>query len=450
MPILPAPHLALRPNPLQSTATLLFGHGASDTCCAERLVQPAPVARPRRSTLADLDLHLHCSIIGTCLSTGELRKLVPRFQTHIDRQHASDLDIHHAAVGICCDRLPGWKDINKALDTRHLLVIKRFKAAPDEAALLALWRQAMASGEVPGAYWALMTHPCITPDLRATAYGDVHMLSHLVGAANRADIRRLVALEAKADELRQQNERQQERLRDQALRHGATTRQLEEEVRTLRAQSRQQQGTDELTALLAQARAELAACDGRVALHLARAEEAERKRAASDALTVSLQGELARVEAQAGDALADALAVERALTAALANDGNGTTLPPLDGHCIAYIGGRPGAVATLVRLVADAGGQLLVHDGGIEERQGTLVSTLARARTVVFPVDCISHAAMHTIKRSCEQTGARYYPVRSASVASMILLLQRVFAPASTATPAASAPPSSRFCLRHG
>ncbi|MEW7849711.1 DUF2325 domain-containing protein [Massilia aurea] len=448
MPILPAPHLALRPNPLLSTATMLFGHGPGDACCAEhpaQVAQPVPVARPRRSTLADLDLHLHCSIIGTCLSTGELRKLVPRFQPLIDRQHASDLDIHHAAVGICCDRSPGWKDINKALDTRHLLVIKRFKAAPDEAALLALWSQAMASGEVPGAYWALMTHPCVTPDARATAFGDVHMLSHLVGAANRADIRRLVALEAEADELRQQNERQQERLREQALRHGAATRRLEDEVRALRVQCRQQADTAELEAQLAQARGELAASASRVALHLARGDEAERKRTASDALVATLQGELARVGAQASAALADALAVERALTAALANDGSGTTLPPLAGQCIAYIGGRPGAVATLVRLVADAGGQLLVHDGGIEERQGTLVSTLARAQTVVFPVDCISHAAMHTIKRSCEQTGARYHPVRSASVASMILLLQRLFPQATMATP-----PSSRFCLRHG
>lgn len=449
MPTLPAPHHAPRLNPLQSTATMLFGHGPGDACCAERSVQPVPVARPRRSTLADLDTHLHCSIIGTCLSTGELRKLVPRFVAYIDRQHASDLDIHHAAVGLCCDGLPGWKDINKALDTRHLLAIKRFKAAQDEAALLALWRQAMAGGEVPGAYWALMTHPCVTPDARAAAFGDVHMLSHLVGAANRADIRRLVALETQAEELRQQNERQQERLRDQAQRHGDTMRALEDEVRALRAQCRQQPDTTELTEQLARVRAELATCDSRVALHLARSDEAERKRAASEALAATLQTELVRVEEQASAALADALAVERALTAALANDGNGTTLPPLDGCAIAYIGGRPGAVATLVRLVADAGGQLLVHDGGIEERHGTLVSTLTRAQTIVFPVDCISHAAMHTIKRTCEQTGAQYYPVRSASVASTILLLQRLF-PKTPPAAATATPAPSRFCLRHG
>ena len=445
MPTLPAPHPALRLKPLQSTTILLFGHGPTDAFCAERPARPEPAARPRRSTLADLDPHLHCSIIGTCLSTGELRKLVPRHLPQIDRQRASDLDIHHAAVGLCRDGLPGWKDINKALDSRHELVIKRFKGAPDESALLTLWRQAMANGEVPGAYWALMTHPLVTADARAAAFGDVHMLSHLVGAANRADIRRLVALEAGAEELRQHNERQQERLRQQALGHDAAIRALEEEVRTLRAQCRQQQDTASLAAQLTQLRSALAACDSRAALYLARSDEAERKRAASDALVATLQTGLVRAEEQASAALADALAVERALTAALANDGSGTTLPPLDGRCIAYIGGRPGTVATLVRLVADAGGQLLVHDGGIEERHGALVTTLARAQTIVFPVDCISHTAMHTIKRTCEQTGAHYHPVRSASVASVILLLQRLFAQPSMATP-----PASRFCLRHG
>lgn len=47
--------------------------------------------------LAELDSHLHCSVIGTCMTTSELRKPVPRFTT-LDRQRATDLEIHHEAV----------------------------------------------------------------------------------------------------------------------------------------------------------------------------------------------------------------------------------------------------------------------------------------------------------------------------------------------------------------
>lgn len=447
MPSLPAQHAPLRLKPAHPASAVLLGHAGGDACCAERPLPaiPATPFKPRRLTLADLALHLHCSIIGTCMSTGELRKLVPRFLPQIDRQRASDLEIHHAAVEMCCEGITGWKEINKALDTRHTLAIKRFKAATDERALLALWKQAMASGDIPGAYWALMTHPSQTQEVRNAAFGDVHMLSHLVGAANRADIRRLVALEEESQALKQTNERLQERLQEQAVRHAGELRQLREQAQALGAQCRQRQAPAELEAQLAAARSELAERDSRLALHIARCEVAERKRQECETQAATLQGALDRLQDDADAARADALALEQALSAALAEDGSGSTLPPLDGRCIAYVGGRPGAVATLARLVAAAGGQLLVHDGGVEERRGALATTLARAQTVVFPVDCISHSAMHAIKRSCEQTGAVYHPLRSSSVASFILLLQRLF-PQVEEAPAAA----SRFCLRHG
>jgi hypothetical protein len=208
---------ARRRGPVHGTA--LLRHAEGDACCAPLPAIPAPPARPQRATLAALDLHLPCSIVGTCLTTGELRKLVPRFAPHIDRKGATDLEIHHAAVALCCEVGPGRKEIIKALDARHALAIRKFKAAGDEDALRALWRGAMASGDIPGAYWALMTQPALGPDVRALAFGDVHMLSHLVGASNRADIRRLVALEEECQALREQNERQQGRLQDMGARH---------------------------------------------------------------------------------------------------------------------------------------------------------------------------------------------------------------------------------------
>lgn len=61
-----------------------------DGCC-----QPSAAdlrqAKTRRAKLSELDSHLHCSIIGTCLSTGELRRMIPKF-TDLDRHHASDLE----------------------------------------------------------------------------------------------------------------------------------------------------------------------------------------------------------------------------------------------------------------------------------------------------------------------------------------------------------------------
>lgn len=105
-------------------------------------------------------------MIGTCLPTAELRRLIPRYAPYLDRQHASDLEIHHAAVELCQDAGVVAKEVNKALDTRHALAIKQFKSAADDGQLRKLWSDVLASGQVPGAYWALMTHPQVSRELR--------------------------------------------------------------------------------------------------------------------------------------------------------------------------------------------------------------------------------------------------------------------------------------------
>ena len=76
-----------------------------------------------------------------------------------------------------------------------------------------LWEEARAKGEIPGAYWAVLTHPAAGEELVRDVFGAVHMLSHLVGAANRADIRRLADLEAANAALEEKVLRQQDQLR---------------------------------------------------------------------------------------------------------------------------------------------------------------------------------------------------------------------------------------------
>jgi len=160
----------------------------------------------RRSRLGDLDAYLHCSVIGTCLSTIELRRLMCGL---IDVEGASDLFVHHEAVRQVSLDATIARTLSKALDRRHEATLQRFARAADADELSALWRQALQQGDVPGAYWAVLTSRAATPELRQQVYGDVHMLSHLVGASNRADIRRLVALETENADLRERLERQQ-------------------------------------------------------------------------------------------------------------------------------------------------------------------------------------------------------------------------------------------------
>jgi hypothetical protein len=399
-----------------------------DACCTPP-ARPALPARPaQRSKLADLDANIHCSIIGTCLGTSELRKLIARHVPHLAHRDATDVELHHTAVNLSTEGGVVARELGKALDTRHALTIKTFRAADSERALKQLWQDAMAHGDVPGAYWALMTHPASTFDLRTVAFGDVHMLSHLVGASNRADLRRLALLEDDNARLKAQNASQQARI-------NALTAQLAaaiETVQAARSASHIIPAQDALLADVARLRAAVAERDGRLALHTARRNETEQKFGAQQAQQEDLRTALVASRTELDTARAELHALETTLAAAFEDGIDKPALPRLDGKRVLYVGGRPGATSVLARLVAAAGGELLVHDGGIEDRQGLLATMLPRADVVVFPIDCISHNAMHIAKQACARQQIGCHPLRTASVASFVALMQRLAAPVLT------------------
>src|SRR5262249_4797572 len=163
---------------------------ASQTVIAPEPNEPDAAADEsdgRRVRIWDLHTSLHCSIIGTCLTQHELRRLLRRLKVE-GVEAANDHDLHMLGLLLAGRPQEGAKLLQKTLDHTHRLAINRFAKAKNEAELLALWDAAMKSGDIPGAYWAVLTHPLSTNPLTRRVFGDVHMLSHLVGATNRADI----------------------------------------------------------------------------------------------------------------------------------------------------------------------------------------------------------------------------------------------------------------------
>src|SRR4051812_22580094 len=140
-------------------------------------------AAPRRTKIWEFSTNLHCSIIGTCLSTAELRQVLRKLGP--GAEGSSDHDLHATAVALAARRDDAGRQLNKVLDHRHKLAISQFGKVSSEAAVRILWREAVRRGEIPGAYWATLTHAQTTQALVREAFGEVHMLSHLVGAANR-------------------------------------------------------------------------------------------------------------------------------------------------------------------------------------------------------------------------------------------------------------------------
>ena len=64
------------------------------------------------------------------------------------------------------------------LDKKYRMHINRYAKAEDDETIRRLWKEDIERGNVPGAYWAVMTHPAISKDMLGEIYGQVHMMGH--------------------------------------------------------------------------------------------------------------------------------------------------------------------------------------------------------------------------------------------------------------------------------
>jgi hypothetical protein len=139
--------------------------------------------------------------------------------------------------------------------------------------------------------------------------------------------------------------------------------------------------------------------------------EAERALAAERAMSVAVRQDLDAAEQH---------------LAALARPQEGDAGVDFGGSALLYTGGRAHQIPLLKGLVERAGGNFLHHDGGIEHGAALLPALIGRADCVAFPIDCISHEAVATIKRLSRQSGRPYLPLRTASLACLAASLVRI------------------------
>ncbi|GAP34984.1 DUF2325 domain-containing protein [Piscinibacter sakaiensis] len=405
--------------------------GAADAADAG----PPPAATGSgRARLSQLDPHLHCSVIGTCLGTDELRRLMARF---IDVHGLGDLEVHHEAVMLASQGGRAARALHKALDQRHAATLHLFATVHGSEELRARWAEALQRGDVTGAYWALLTHRDVDASLRQLAFGDVHMLSHLAGSAHRADVRRMNGLAQENAELRERLGRSQQRsqalLAERDHRLATLGEALSHAQRRLADAALPEVEPGE-------AQDERLALAGQLALQVRRREQAERRWQSAEAERARLQDEvehlrrqlsrlaeeLERIEVH-GPALwgAPEAPVAGAVPPALGMERPpGVAQPPwraaLAGRRILYVGGRPSSSGAIRDLVLRHGGNFQRHDGGLEDRKGLLAAAVAAADLVMFPVDCVDHDSVATLKRACARSGTPFVALRSASITSFV------------------------------
>jgi len=371
---------------------------------------------PKRRKLWELDVHWHCSVIGTCISHDELRKLGQKCKAPAYEGRSADYKLHGFMVGNARYSQGVGRVLHKFLERKYARTIKTFAKAKTSQEVEELWLDAFERGYIPGPFWAVMTHQASSHELLAQVYGEVHMLSHLEGASNRADHREIADLKSTIaimqNDMQELNRSHRKAIdkRDHLI--GNLKRELSD------AQARASR-SDELEAMLLaeQEGHSVARLEKRIDCLTARVLQETDRADLSQARMLEM--ELKYKETCAALSYKDAriLELEQELLSleknACMKDQGCPGGEDLCGRCIAYIGGQTKQAAFFRDYVEKKNGQFLHHDGGLHDGQARLQSIVAQADAVMFPVTCVSHEATREIKRICAQQSKPFVPLRS-------------------------------------
>lgn len=395
--------------------------GPVDTAALSLGVDQRPLRppRPERPKIWELPKSCHCITLGTCLSLPELRKTAKRLGLFHGVETLTDYELHGAFVHAMSNRNRASGAVQKLLDANHAGAVRKASRCRSEEELSAFWDREVAEGNIAGAFWAVMSHTCLSGILEIRVFGEVHMMSHLCGASHRGDARARSQAEQQCAALAR-------RLEQANAGHQAALAARDREIERL---TRLVTGIEPFVREASTLRARVAELEAGsdAARHAERADDLSRQldlaRGRNDRLIAEV------------DRLASALAAAEARVADLADEASApcdaavcaSDCPfNLEGRCIAYIGGRPRTVSRMRDLVERCRGSLIHHDGGTEQSALSLDGVLNRADVVMFPVDCVSHTAVEKLKTICGRMNKTYRPLPSASYSSFASELGRV------------------------
>lgn len=403
-----------------------------------------------------------CPILGTCLSMTELRKLARKLDVTV-QPSATDYELHVFFVHECRKEGPIASYIHKYLDKKYRKHIRFFAKASEPTALEAMWKHSLKSGDIPGPFWALMSHPDTGTSLSRRAFGEIHMLSHLMGAANRADLKRLGKLESRLDELSQALSRVQALRRSQKMEWAVRVRELEDRLESERQERLKLSRMVRESAL---PRSEPAPADAAALRDQLEASQNETRRQA--AIIEELYRENAQLRERLEDVSADLERAELELVRVMpcaegggclsgdacrqgsrqgsscreascpacsdgtdgscpqAQDCDVADCPALSGKKVLYVGGRCNLVRHYREMVERMGCRFHHHDGGVENSTSELYGKLAAADVVLCPVDCVSHEACQSVKKACKHCMKPFMMLRSSGLSALARSLDQL------------------------
>lgn len=351
-------------------------------------------------------IHLHelgswcCSILGTCLTHEDLIALARKWNIKMVAD-VSMFDVHGFFVTEAGKQGDLSRALQKLLDGRYKGFVRRIGKIKDHDGLVDFWNTSVNDGFVAGAYWAIVSHAHVPPELQNRAFGEVHMMSHLLGGSAR----KIAGAAAELQEHVSTIERRQERLTAH-MRHSIEQR----DTKILKLQSQM----DEMRQQLLQEQERGSGTETRVTDRAAKLLlKRERALISSRAKTRQLEAELEAVKHENAS-----LKKSRRRPGRQAPQMEYIPTQGLCGKAVLYLGGRADNMARIKQAAEALNVTFLHHDGGMEQSAQLIGDLVERCDAVVCPINCINHQACIKAKRICKRLKKPFMPIMTTGQSS--------------------------------
>lgn len=388
--------------------------------------------KKERTKLWDLDHNYHCAVIGTCLTLDEVKKLLRAFGAPV--KGVNSYDIHTAIVTIISYNDFRSRKVQSYLNKKFKTTLHKTKKM-NAAELIQEWRRVVNSGELIATFWAVIAHPCTDEQMKRDFYGDIHMQSHMSGASNRVDLKRLNQLEServKVDVDAQSQQAQYQKLQAENARLQTIIQQKTEKTVDFNNQINALKNANEQLTILKgveeidQLNDYVAKLKHKNSFQMNEIERYEKDLAKMNETVTALKLNNSRHKKEVAEYKNETEHLQYILSQNKSEEKCLFKKQGLCGQCVLYVGGKTNLVPYYRELVEAKSGVFLHHDGGIEKSTQDLSQSLNRADVVIFPSDCISHDAYWKIKSTCKKQQKPYEYLNSSGLHSLSNTLDKI------------------------
>ena len=341
-----------------------------------------------------------CSILGTCLTHDDLLVIARKWNMTLAPE-ARMFDVHGFFVKEAGRKGDISRALQKLLDSRYHGFVRRIARIMNPDGQVDFWNNSVNDGFVAGAYWAIVSHTHVSTELQSRVFGEVHMMSHLLGGSAQKIVGAAAELQDHVNSLEKRQERWSAQTRRSIEQRDAKIVELQDKLlesrKALLRADRQTQAADERTTQ-------------RSAKPLLKR---ERALIASRTKNRALETEIAALREQVDRLKKRAPQSPRSQPLK-------AYIPPrgLCGKAVLYLGGRAKSIVHMRKMAEAQNVEFLHHDGGLEQSHQLIGELVERCDAVVCPINCINHQACMKAKRLCKRLNKPFVPVTTTGQSS--------------------------------